>query len=133
MDITLHHIEFTGETVAPTSKSAAHRLLIAAAFADGPSRMRLNGAGEDIAATVRCLSAMGADFCEETRDGLTWLYITPVTNPRDGVVADCGESGSTLRFFVPIVAALGTGARFGRRGRLPQRVMPHSSSPSTAA
>lgn len=123
MNITLHDPRFVEKTVAPTSKSAAHRLLIGAAFADTPSRMRLNDAGEDIAATVRCLSAMGAAFREEAGEGGTWLQITPISAPVSGVTADCGESGSTLRFLVPVAAALGLDATFIRRGRLPERPM----------
>lgn len=122
MDITLHHPNFARAVIAPTSKSAAHRVLIAAAFADRAARVRVTGAGEDIAATVRCLNALGARVAEAAdAKAATWLTVSPVTAPPATATLDCGESGSTLRFLVPIVAALGVRATFLRRGRLPER------------
>ena len=100
------------------SKSDAHRVLIAAALADGPTRVRMPGwGGEDIAATLRCLRALGADFVREEH----CLKVDPLRNCPDSPVLDCGESGSTLRFLLPVVAALGCGAVFTGAGRLPQR------------
>ncbi len=124
MNITLHSPTFAKRVVAPTSKSAAHRVLIAAAFADAPTRIRVTGAGEDIAATCRCLAGLGAGIAE-TPDGAgnAWLEITPISIPVRGAILDCGESGSTLRFMVPVVAALGVETTFLRRGRLPVRPM----------
>lgn len=124
MNITLHKPEFAETVVAPTSKSAAHRVLIAAAFADAPTRIRVTGAGEDIAATCRCLAGLGAQI-KETPDsnGNVWLEITPISVPVGGAILDCGESGSTLRFMVPVVAALGIETTFLRHGRLPERPM----------
>ena len=122
MDLTLHHPNFAREVVAPTSKSAAHRVLIAAAFADRASRVRVAGAGEDIAATVRCLAALGANVDEiPDAQGGAWLAVTPVTAVPTEATLDCGESGSTLRFLVPVAAALGVKTTFLRRGRLPER------------
>ncbi|MBR7181572.1 MAG: 3-phosphoshikimate 1-carboxyvinyltransferase [Clostridia bacterium] len=121
MNITLHNPRYAEVVTAPSSKSAAHRALIAAAFADRPTRIRLTGAGADIAATLACLTALGAEISEDNGQA-EWLTVTPIAAPRFAE-ADCGESGSTLRFLVPIVAALGCGARLGRRGRLPERPM----------
>ena len=123
MNITLHKPNFVCETVAPTSKSAAHRMMIAAAFADAPTRMRLTGAGEDIAATLRVLTALGAGVKMTSESTNEWLDITPISTPVHGAIADCGESGSTLRFLVPVAAALGADTTFLRRGRLPERPM----------
>lgn len=124
MNITLHRPEFAREVVAPTSKSAAHRVLIAAALADRPSRIRVSGAGKDIAATVRCLTALGAKIEERPiSGGDAWLEVTPIREVRKSALLDCGESGSTLRFMVPIAAALEADATFIRRGRLPERPM----------
>lgn len=124
MNITLHHPACKHSVKAPTSKSAAHRALIAAAFADKPTRLLVSGAGEDIAATVRCLKALGANVAETPLvGGDSWLTVTPIGKLPERAVADCGESGSTLRFFVPIAAALGIDTCFARRGRLPQRPM----------
>ena len=124
MNITLHKPDFTYRVTAPTSKSAAHRVLIAAAFADRPSRIRVSGAGKDIAATVRCLAGLGADIKElPAENGNAWLVVTPIKEVQKYAVLDCGESGSTLRFMVPVAAALGAEATFLRRGRLPERPM----------
>ncbi len=124
MNITLHHPTFAGQVAAPTSKSAAHRALIAAAFADAPTRIFVSGAGKDIAATVACLRALGADIKEEDdQNGTTALAVTPLREVQGSALLDCGESGSTLRFLLPVAAALGADATFIRRGRLPERPM----------
>lgn len=119
MKIVLQRPAYADELTAPTSKSAAHRALIAAAFADEKTELVLRTSCEDIEATVRCLVALGATI-ERTREGLT---VTPVAreNIKKNAVLDCGESGSTLRFLLPVCAALGANATFLRRGRLPQR------------
>ena len=119
MDITLHHPTFSDRIEAPSSKSALHRPMIAAAFADAPTRLTLSGVGDDIAATAACLSAIGVSVVTQGNE----MCITPPSRFLDGVVADCMESGSTLRFLVPVVAALGLTVTFLRRGRLPQRPM----------
>ncbi len=119
MDITLHHPIFSDVIEAPPSKSALHRPMIAAAFADAPTRFLFEGAGEDVAATARCLRAIGVGVTEEADT----LLITPTKTYIDNATADCGESGSTLRFLVPVVAALGLTTTFLRRGRLPERPM----------
>lgn len=109
--------EVSGVAKAPPSKSAAHRALIAAALS-GKSRVRGIIPSQDMEATLRCLQALGktaavqgqtVSFSGEDKEGLT--------------VADCGESGSTLRFFVPIFAALGKEVAFVGKGRLPERPM----------
>ena len=124
MNISLKQPTFAASVAAPTSKSAAHRALIAAAFADAPTRMHLSGAGEDIAATCRVLAAFGADIKHtDMGDGRQILEITPIKVPASAPVGDCGESGSTLRFLVPVAGALGLDATFLRRGRLPLRPM----------
>lgn len=106
-----------GKIGAIPSKSAAHRLLICAAFADAPTEILCPTVSEDITATIRCLCALGADI-RRTEDGFT---VTPATDKPTDAALDCGESGSTLRFLLPVTAALGIPARFIRRGRLPHR------------
>ncbi len=119
MKIVLQRPAYADELTAPTSKSAAHRALIAAAFADKKTELVLRTSCEDIEATVRCLAALGVGI-ERTNEGLT---VTPITRDKvlENAVLDCGESGSTLRFLLPVCAALGADATFLRRGRLPQR------------
>lgn len=124
MNVTLKKPIFADKVLAPTSKSAAHRVLIAAAFADAPTRIRVSGAGADIAATVRCLASMGAKIKEiKSENGNCWLHVTPIQESVENAIADCGESGSTLRFLVPVAGAIGKTVTFLRRGRLPERPM----------
>lgn len=100
------------------SKSAAHRLLICAALSDRPCRIVCPETSDDIEATARCLTALGAGV--EYRDGV--FHVTPVSRPVNGRrLLDCGESGSTLRFALPLAAALGAEADFILKGRLPRR------------
>ncbi|MBR3862711.1 MAG: 3-phosphoshikimate 1-carboxyvinyltransferase [Clostridia bacterium] len=119
MTVVLKSPVYASEVVAPTSKSVAHRALIAAAFADRETVIPMRVSCEDIDATARCLLALGVGITK-TASGLT---VTPIS--RDSVkkdaVLDCGESGSTLRFLLPVCAALGANVTFLRRGRLPKR------------
>ncbi len=117
MDVRLNQPRFAQTIAAPTSKSAAHRQMIAAAFAGAPTNIYFSQTCDDIVATARCLRALGGDV-EEREDG---LRITPSKENPESAVCDCGESGSTLRFLLPVAAALGVKTTFLRRGRLPQR------------
>lgn len=106
-----------GVVAAPPSKSAAHRALIAAALS-GNSRIEGIIPSMDMEATLRCLCALGYTF---TRDGDTVTFHGRTAEIC--AVADCGESGSTARFFVPIMAALGVRMTLVGGGRLPARPM----------
>ncbi|MBQ8849919.1 MAG: 3-phosphoshikimate 1-carboxyvinyltransferase [Clostridia bacterium] len=106
-----------GRISAIASKSAAHRALICAAFADKDTRILCHELNEDIEATVRCLSALGANI---ERDAPYYL-VKPVKNIVKGATLDCGESGSTMRFLVPVACLLGADASFLMSGRLPNR------------
>lgn len=105
-----------GTARVPSSKSELHRLLIAAALADRPAAIACRGVSDDVRATAKCLRALGAGvvFDQEA------CRVTPVGMAGSGAALDCGESGSTLRFLLPVAAALG-GARLTGRGRLPER------------
>ena len=108
----------TGAVRIPASKSQAHRLLICAALGKAPVTVRCDGLNADILATAACLRALGANIAEQ--DGA--LRVEPVKAAPDGLcVLPCGESGSTLRFLLPVVGALGADAVFLREGRLPER------------
>ena len=108
-----------GTVCAPSSKSAAHRLLICAALGQSPVILTCSGISDDIAATAACLNALGAQITREADDR---LRIVPIRSVPQGVCRlPCGESGSTLRFLLPIVGALGASAVFCMRGRLPER------------
>lgn len=95
-----------GEVFAPASKSYAHRMYICAALSKEPSRIVCGNSCDDIMSTVRCLEALGARF-----DGDTVFPIDRSAIP-DFPTLNCGESASTLRFLLPIVAALGCGGKF---------------------
>ena len=109
----------TGSVRIPASKSQAHRLLICAALGAQPVVLRCDGVSADIAATARCLRALGADI---TDDGTGTFRIVPIAGEMPAH-ADlfCGESGSTLRFLLPVVGALGADVTFHMEGRLPER------------
>ena len=92
MDAIIKPGKLNGTLAAPPSKSHSHRLLIGAYLAGDPACVEVPALSEDIAATKECLEALfGANTAEDTGSVLT---------------LDCRESGSTLRFLLPIVAAL---------------------------
>ena len=107
----------SGKISAIASKSVAHRALICAAFAEGNTRIYCRELNEDIIATAGCLSALGAIV---KRDGEAF-EVTPVSEVNKNAVLDCNESGSTLRFILPITCFLGAESQFKMAGRLPNR------------
>ena len=95
---TITPMPLSGTIAAIPSKSMAHRLYICAALADTPTEIACHGTSKDIQATRACLAAL-----------------------ERGGPLPCGESGSTLRFLLPVAAALGRETEFRMEGRLPQR------------
>ncbi len=126
-----------GTVPAIASKSMAHRLIIAAALASGPTHVVCNTTCADIDATVRCLEALGAKI-DVDADGYT---VHPVPKSTEfgllkalhGAKLDCGESGSTLRFMLPVACALGAHASFTGAGRLGSRPLAPLSDEIIAA
>ena len=108
-----------GEIAALPSKSQAHRALICAALAKGKTRIVCGQTGQDVEATVRCLRALGAEI---EYDGTAYT-VAPITVPAQDAVPDVGESGSTLRFLLPVACALGVNTEFVLHGRLAKRPM----------
>ncbi|MBR7117445.1 MAG: 3-phosphoshikimate 1-carboxyvinyltransferase [Clostridia bacterium] len=107
--------------MAPPSKSMAHRLLISAALADGISTVRGISDCEDVRATLDCLSALGVKFTEDG-DTVTVHGIDPrKATPTSQLCAR--ESGSTLRFIIPIALLSGKTTMFSGAGRLMSRPM----------
>ena len=106
----------SGTIQSISSKSHAHRVLICAALSEKPTKIYCNVMSKDIAATIACLKSMGTEIIT---DGDT-ITIIPKEFNKDSSL-DCNESGSTLRFFMPVVSALGMSATINGRGRLPQR------------
>ncbi len=117
MDLRLDGKSISGEVSAPASKSQAHRALICAALADRETVIDCKGISADIEATISCLSALGAII---ERDGDS-IKVRPVCAENAAKTLDCGESGSTLRFLLPVAAALGGEYNFTGHGRLPER------------
>lgn len=109
--------KLAGSIAAIPSKSEAHRSLICAALSDAPTLLYMGPGSEDIDATIRCLNAFGANI---RRDGEN-VQVEPICELPESCEADCGESGSTLRFLLPVAGALGIDARFRMHGRLPER------------
>ena len=101
MNLKLTPTKLRGTITPPPSKSYAHRALIAAALAGGDSRLTNLADSQDIMATRRCLAALAS--------------------PEELPLLDCGESGSTLRFLIPVSLALRGEARFTGQGRLLER------------
>lgn len=117
MDITINPGRLSGSVTVIPSKSQAHRLLICAAFADHPTQLVCPETNRDIEATVDCLNALGARITR-TDSG---YGIIPISSLPESAFLNCCESGSTLRFMLPIAGALGVDTTFVMEGRLPQR------------
>ena len=117
MDITIYPRKLSGTISAIPSKSQAHRILICAAFADAPVNILCTETNQDIENTAGCLRSLGADIAR-TEQG---YYVQPIRSIPSSAQLDCGESGSTLRFMLPVCASLGVDTVFHMAGRLPQR------------
>lgn len=120
MDIKITPSPLYGQITAPSSKSSAHRGLICAALAQAESRLENMGYNDDIMVTLDAAQALGAQ-CVEQSD--THMIIKGIESPSWEATINCKESGSSLRFFVPIAAALGVDAHFLGQGKLPNRPM----------
>lgn len=117
MDIKITPAPISGRIEGIASKSFAHRALICACLAKGESRIKINTTSADIEATVSCLENLGAKI---EKDGDIYT-VSPIANAPDSAVINCNESGSTLRFLLPVVAALGIKTKINASGRLPER------------
>ena len=118
MNKTLTPGERTGCVRVPASKSQAHRLLICAALGTGETLICCDGISKDIKATMDCLTALGAEILL-LPDGQ--ILVRPIRAVPARADLYCGESGSTLRFLLPLAGALGANAVFHMEGRLPKR------------
>ncbi len=117
MDITIHPTKLRGTIEVIPSKSQAHRYLICAALADSPTSIRCAETNRDMDATADCLRALGAKIVRTD-----WGYhVSPIREVPERAVLPCRDSGSTLRFLLPVAGALGVDATFLMEGRLPQR------------
>ena len=118
--------KLNGEILIPSSKSMGHREIICAGLAEGTSIVDNISMSKDIEATMRCLKAMGVVIVEIPSQfpGRVALQITGTGALKATAAgADCGESGSTLRFFIPLGASLGKPFTFEGHGKLVSRPM----------
>ena len=113
----------TGQVLIPSSKSQLHRLLILASLGERPVKIFCRGIPDDIRATAACLNALGATIAFRGDGTADTVTVDPLDRSfcADGAVLDCGGSGSTLRFLLPIAGMLGASCLFLRGGRLPER------------
>lgn len=107
----------SGTIAAIPSKSETHRLLILSALCEGETRLIMDGRGDDIDATIGCLRALGAGI----DIGSGHVTVRGRRNVSGAPQLDCRESGSTLRFLLPVAAVCCDKASFTGRGRLPER------------
>ena len=115
----------SGIAEAPPSKSYAHRLLIAAALSDCGCVVGNTGTSDDIEATSECLSGLGAEIIRLPGGA---AEVKPVSGNKafpgnKQITVNARESGSTLRFLLPVAGALGANVTFKMEGRLPERPM----------
>lgn len=122
MKVNIQPGRLKGAVTPPPSKSQAHRVILAAALAKGKSRLENVAFSQDILATLSCVQALGGRWeqkGERTLEitGMGGVFRLGKELPR----FDCGESGSTLRFLIPIALAVAGGGVFTGRGRLMER------------
>lgn len=103
MNAVIHPGKLKGTVIAPPSKSMAHRLLICMALADGRSRIHGIDDSEDILATVDCLNALGM---KANKQNGVLTVSNGITRDGEEAVLPCRESGSTMRFLLPLAAVL---------------------------
>lgn len=110
-----------GKVTPPPSKSQAHRLLLCAALAQGESTVKNIAFSQDIRATLGCMEALGARWNQISANCVSISGAPMDVWQGELPHMDCGESGSTLRFLIPIALAVAGGGVFTGRGRLMQR------------
>ena len=108
-----------GSVTVPPSKSMAHRALLCAGLAAGTTQIQGILPSQDMEATCRALTALGASIARQGSLARVQGVAGRPKAPQGPV--DCGESGSTLRFLIPAFALASAPARLTGRGRLPQR------------
>ncbi len=117
-NVTIKPSSLSGKVTVPPSKSDVHRALICAALSTGVSVISPVAFSQDILATLDCIAALGADV-EIKGDSVS---IDPKNMFKNKTAElNCRESGSTVRFFIPIAAAGGVSTVFSGKGRLPMR------------
>lgn len=117
MNIKITPSKLMGTVKIPPSKSVAHRMIIAAALAKGTSKISNIYLSKDIIATIDAMKALGAEIKVENGTAT----VKGIEKPPAKATIDCCESGSTLRFLIPVACALGVECTFVGKGKLPLR------------
>lgn len=119
MKVQINKSKLHGTIIAPPSKSVTHRLLICGGLADGKSIIHGVSPSEDILATLDCLKAIGAEYSYD-EDTIT-IHGADINSQIDSFNLNCRESGSTLRFFIPICSVFSRPTIFSGSERLLSR------------
>jgi 3-phosphoshikimate 1-carboxyvinyltransferase len=117
MKVKITPSKIGGKIEAIPSKSIMHRALICAALAKGTSRIDNMLFSQDIIATIKGLEQLGAKI--EIFEN--YVIVNGIETAPQKATIDCNESGSTLRFLIPIALALETNTTFNGKGKLPTR------------
>lgn len=110
-----------GTVVVPPSKSIAHRAIIAAALSGDDCLIENVSMSNDITATIECMRALGAKCRVSAKNMTVQISEKKTYKVKDMITLDCGESGSTLRFIMPIALGRGVPVKFIGHGRLMKR------------
>lgn len=121
MKVRVRPSKVAGNISIPSSKSMAHRALICASLAQGESFLYGITPSKDIEATIACMTSLGAEITEE-KEGYR-IKGTDLKLEGQTPVLDCHESGSTLRFLIPIASLTHQKIIFKGQGRLMERPM----------
>ena len=124
MTLTITPSVPNGTVVAPPSKSMAHRLLLAAALSKAPCFVENVDLSKDVQATVDCLRVLGAELTEA--DGVFTVNGSGLLEDDRPLLLPCGDSGSTLRFLIPLTLLTGRPAVFtGSKALLSRPLEPY--------
>ena len=121
MKVTVSPGTYHGTVTVPPSKSAAHRAIIAAALANGRSIISNVDLSSDILATIGACRSLGSDINIEQCEQYNTLTVDGGLSLSGEAVISCAESGSTLRFFIPLACTYSGTKTFTGHGRLPYR------------
>ena len=110
-----------GRVTAPPSKSVAHRAIIAAALSGENCTVSNLSFSEDIKATLGCMRELGAEFEVIEKENKVVFKKSRAMETSDVHILDCSESGSTLRFLIPVALLQDNPVTLTGRGRLMQR------------
>lgn len=120
MDVRILPRPLRGIVVPPPGKSALHRMILCAGLSSGVSIIENAAHSEDIDASLRCLTALGGQYTEPQAGIFQISGIGGIPPPANASLPrfDCGESGTTLRFFLPVALSVCGGGVFTGHGRL---------------